>query len=354
MPRLQNVAKDYMDKVARSHGDLKGYLDQASTQIIVGVDEATHKLADRLSTTNTQFLTGLDQTANQLFAQLNAAGSGLAGKVEETTNRLFNEIGQKSTQINLKLDETSTGVFDRLDQQANYVNSHIEETASKLYNNLDSRANALGTTIEDNALCACLMPSTAKHATSTAGSAIVVQLQSTGSTINDLLVTTSGTIVVPSQGNSDVLSPARCRTRALRWPRILRAPAAPPPTKMIAVSGEFISEYWFRRTKHDLPSPADVKPAITRKWMRRPQLFGRLMTRPCRSPARSPPLPKSHQETRYLIGSTIVCWKHRTGSVRSLTKHPGLTLFAANTKMMSDQLDQTDRRDQHLRRHASA
>ena len=167
---LQNVAKDYMDKVARTHGDLKGYLDHASAQIVGGMDEATNKLADRLSTTNTQFLTGLDQTANQLFTQLNAAGSGLAGKVEETTNRLFSEIGQKATQINLKLDETSTGVFDRLDLQANYVNSHIEETASS-FTAISTAAPMPLERPSKTMPCASLMPSICKATMSTTSSA---------------------------------------------------------------------------------------------------------------------------------------------------------------------------------------
>jgi hypothetical protein len=36
-----------------------GYLDQAAAQIVAGVEDATHKLSDRLSSTNDQFLTGL-------------------------------------------------------------------------------------------------------------------------------------------------------------------------------------------------------------------------------------------------------------------------------------------------------
>ena len=73
---LQNVAKDYMDKVARTHGDLKGYLDQAASQIVVGVEGATQKLSDRLSTTNAQFLTGLGPDGEPALHPIECRGLG--------------------------------------------------------------------------------------------------------------------------------------------------------------------------------------------------------------------------------------------------------------------------------------
>ena len=319
---LQNVAKDYMDKVARSHGDLKGYLDQASAQIVGGIDEATLKLADRLSSTNGQFLTGLDQTAN----------------------RLFTEIGAKTSQINLKLDETSTGVFDRLDQQASYVNRHIEETASKLYGNLDSRANALGTTIEDNALRVFdAIDQQSSHISGRLGE-VVVQLQSTGSTINDLLVTTSGTISSHLKETSDIVA-RQMQDSGIALAQNIESSSGSLTDKMIAVSGEFIQKIggsredmfaFLQQTSSQITSKMDETAA---------QLFGRLddtslsitgkVTTVTENLTRK--LDTSSAQLHGLLEST----ETRIGTQLDQASTELTALFTANTKMMSDQLDQT-------------
>ncbi|HUQ37848.1 MAG TPA: hypothetical protein VM144_15870 [Aestuariivirga sp.] len=396
---LQNVAKDYMDKVARTHGDLKGYLDQAATQIVVGVEDATHKLSDRLSSTNTQFLTGLDQTANQLFTQLNAAGSGLAGKVEETTNRLFSEIGQKATQINLKLDETSTGVFDRLDLQANYVNSHIEETASKLYGNLDSRANALGTTIENNALRVFdAIDAQSEHVTSKLGetaatvaakiddatnfvhtrfeqadskleetaasfasridqatnfvhtrvdqasSSVVGQLQATGSNINDLLVTTSGTISSHLKETSDIVS-RQMQDSGIALAQNIEISSGLVTDKMIGVSGEFIQKMGGARDDM-FNFLSETSGQITSKMDETAgQLFARLddtsLSITGKVTTVTENLTRKLDTSSTQLNTLLETTEERIGSQLDQASTELTALFTANTKMMSDQLDQT-------------
>ncbi|MGB9142624.1 MAG: hypothetical protein WCB71_10565 [Aestuariivirga sp.] len=367
---LQNVAKDYMDKVARTHGDLKGYLDQASTQIIVGVDEATHKLADRLSSTNAQFLTGLDQTASQLFTQLNAAGSGLAGKVEETTNRLFAEIGQKAGQINAKLDDTSSGVFDRLDQQANYVNSHIEETASKLYGNLDSRANALGVTIENNALrvfdaidlqsdhitnklgeTATNVASKIDEATSfvhtrieQAGVGVVGQLQSTGSSLNELLVTTSGTISSHLKETAEIVS-RQMQDSGIALAQNIEISGGTVTDRMIAASGEYIQKIggaredmftFMTQTSNQITSKMDETAQ---------QLFGRLddtsLSITGKVTSVTANLTRKLDTSSVQLNNLLETTESRIGAQLDQASTDLTALFTANTKMMSDQLDQT-------------
>ena len=345
---LQNVAKDYMDKVARTHGDLKGYLDQASGIIIGGVDEATHKLADRLSTTNAQFLTGLDQTATQLFTQLNAAGSGLAGRVEETTNRLFSEIGQKATQINMKLDETSTGVFDRLDQQANYVSSHIEETASKLYGNLDSRANALGTTIENSALRVFdAIDLQSEHITTKLGetaTTVVGQLQSTGSSINDLLVTTSGTISSHLKETSDIVS-RQMQDSGIALAQNIESSGGIVTDKMIGVSGEFIQKIGGARG--DLFAFLEKSSGqITEKLDETTQqLFARLddtsLSITGKVTSVTDHLTKQLDTSSTQLNNLLDSTETRIGAQLEQASTDLTALFTANTKMMSNQLDQT-------------
>ena len=65
---LQNVAGDFLDKIARTHGDLINYLDQTSTQIVVGVEARRRQSSGRPPVDHQlQFLTGMDQTANQIL-----------------------------------------------------------------------------------------------------------------------------------------------------------------------------------------------------------------------------------------------------------------------------------------------
>ncbi len=341
---LQNVAKDYMDKVARTHGDLKGYLDQAATQIVVGVEDAAHKLSDRLSTTNSQFLTGLDETANQLFTQLNAAGSGLAGKVEETTNRLFSEIGQKATQINLKLDETSTGVFDRLDLQANYVNSHIEETASKLYGNLDSRANALGTTIENNALRVFEAIDEQSAQVNGRLGEVVVQLQSTGSSINDLLVTTSGTISSHLKETSDIVS-RQMQDSGIALAQNIEISSGLVTDKMIGVSGEFIQKMGGAR-EDMFNFLSETSGQITSKMDDTAgRLFARLddtsLSITGKVTTVTDNLTRKLDTSSAQLNTLLETTEERIGSQLDQASTELTALFTANTKMMSDQLDQT-------------
>ena len=193
-------------------------------------------------------------------------------------------------------------MFDRLDQQATYVNRRIEETASKLYDNLDSRANALGTTIDNALRVFDAIDQQSSHISGRLGE-VVVQLQSTGSTINDLLVTTSGTISSHLKETSDIVA-RQMQNSGIALAQNIENSSGSVTDKMIAVSGEFIQK--IGGSRDGMFTSCSRRPARSlQKWMRRPpSCLAASMTRPCRSPARSPPLANITRKLDPFIGST--------------------------------------------------
>ncbi len=148
---LQNVATDYLDKVAKSRADLVSYLDNSSDNIAGAITQAADSVAGHLNAANAQFLANIDQTSNSLLTQLNATGSGLAGRVEQTTGKLFVEIGTRAEHIIAKLDDSAGLVFGRLDDQANFVTTRVEDTANRILTSIEDRTKATAGKVGDTA-----------------------------------------------------------------------------------------------------------------------------------------------------------------------------------------------------------
>ena len=187
---IERSGVDAAQMIEQSRGHVTDGLQNVAKDYLDKVARSNSELTDRMASTSVQFLAGMDQSANQLLTQLTSSGAGLAGKVEETTNRLFGEIAQKTDMITAKLDEATGGVYKRLDD---------------------------------------------------VGTEVVDQLQLTGANINDLLVTTSGTISSHLKETSDIVG-RQMQDSGIALAQNIESSGGVITDKLISISGEFVKK----------------------------------------------------------------------------------------------------------------
>ena len=128
------------------------------------------------------------------------------------------------------------------------------------------------------------MPSISRQPHQRQAGRSVVQLQSTGSTINDLLVTTSGTISSHLKETSDIVA-RQMQDSGIALAQNIESSSGTVTDKMIAVSGEFIQK--IGGSRDDMFAFLQQTPARCLKKERLQPAVGRLDDQSRRSLARS-------------------------------------------------------------------
>jgi Apolipoprotein A1/A4/E domain len=247
---LQSVAANFIDKVHTSRDELTNYVGQAAGQIAGNVDAASSRLVDRVNQSGVQLLAGLDQTGNQLLTQLGTSSAGFAGRLEQATGSLSDQLEQHASTITDRIDHASTSLVGRLDQHANTINSRMHESAERYAGSVSNSSEAF-TTVVENALGQAISgltdattridssASTISTSLGHASSMVANQMQAVGSNVNDLLVSTSGTIAAHLKETSEIVS-RQMQDSGLALAQNIENSGGLVTDRLISVSGEFV------------------------------------------------------------------------------------------------------------------
>jgi Apolipoprotein A1/A4/E domain len=247
---LQSVAANFIDKVHSSRNDLTTYVEQAAGQIVGNVDSASARLIERVTQSGIQLLAGLDQSGNQLLTQLGTSGAGFAGRLEQATGSLSTQLDKHSTTITDRIDHASSSLVGRLDHHADTINSRMQEAAERYAGTVSTSSEAFTNVVENslNTAIAGLTDATSRVDTSAsnisislnqASSMVANQMQAVGSNVNDLLVSTSGTIAAHLKETSEIVS-RQMQDSGLALAQNIESTGGLVTDRLIIVSDEFV------------------------------------------------------------------------------------------------------------------
>ena len=183
---LQLVSGDYLQKLNVARNELTAHLDQSAAKMVAELDSTSVRFNDRFLQTGNQLVVSLDQSSTNLVNQLGASGSGLLGSIQSSTEKYA-----------LVLTDAS----NRLDLSANAASTNISRTTTLLSQ----------------------------------------ELQGVGTNINDLLVSTSGTIAAHLKETSEIVS-RQMQDSGLALAQNIENSGGNVTDRLISVSGEFVQK----------------------------------------------------------------------------------------------------------------
>jgi Apolipoprotein A1/A4/E domain len=247
---LQSVATTFVDKVHASRNEITTYVEQAAGQIIGNVDSASTRMVERVTQSGIQLLAGLDQSGNQLLTQLGTSGTGFAGRLEQATTSLSAQLEQHGSTITDRIDHASSSLVGRLDQHANTITTRMQEQAERYAGTVSSSSETFTSAVEsslgqaiadlnDATIRVDTSASAISNSLNQASSLVAGQMQSVGSNVNDLLVSTSGTIAAHLKETSEIVS-RQMQDSGLALAQNIENSGGMVTDRLISVSGEFV------------------------------------------------------------------------------------------------------------------
>ena len=183
---LHLVSGDYLQKLSVARNELTAHLDQSAAKMVAELDSTSVRFNDRFLQTGNQLVTSLDQSSTNLVSQLGASGSGLLGSIQSSTE---------------KYAQALTEATNRLDLSANAASTNIGRTTTLLSQ----------------------------------------ELQGVGTSINDLLVSTSGTIAAHLKETSEIVA-RQMQDSGLALAQNIENSGGNVTDRLISVSGEFVQK----------------------------------------------------------------------------------------------------------------
>ncbi len=183
---LQLVSNDYLQKLGTSRNELTAHLDQSAAKMVAELDSTSVRFNDRFLQTGNHLVMSLDQSSTNLVNQLGASGSGLMGSIQTSTEKYAQAL----------LEATS-----RLDLSAAAASTNISRTTTLLSQ----------------------------------------EMHGVGTNINDLLVSTSGTIAAHLKETSEIVS-RQMQDSGLALAQNIEASGGTVTDRLISVSGEFVQK----------------------------------------------------------------------------------------------------------------
>ena len=183
---LQLVSSDYLQKLSTARNELTAHLDQSAAKMVAELDSTSVRFNDRFLQTGNQLVFSLDQSSTNMVNQLGASSTGLMGAIQSSTEKYALAL---------------TDATNRLDLSANAASTNISRTTNLLSQ----------------------------------------EMQGVGTNINDLLVSTSGTIAAHLKETSEIVS-RQMQDSGLALAQNIEESGGNVTDRLISVSGEFVQK----------------------------------------------------------------------------------------------------------------
>jgi Apolipoprotein A1/A4/E domain len=265
---------------------LNDQVNQTGAQLVTGLDQAGLRLVEQLGTSGSGFAGRIEQFTGSLAAQLDQHSSNIttrvqnsaeqyAGLLESATSRIETISGS----VDASLNGLTSRLTNQLDQHANAVTSRVQNSAeeyagllesatsrietiagsvdssltgatTRLASQLEQHANAVTSRVQNSAeLYAGILESATNRiegvavavdaSLSSSTNLITSQMQSAGSNINDLLVSTSGTIAAHLKETSEIVS-RQMQDSGLALAQNIESSGGLITERLMSVSGDFV------------------------------------------------------------------------------------------------------------------
>lgn len=213
---MQDLAGDFVNKIAKAQADLSGFVDQAAVQMNSNYNAAVNRLAERIEQSGGQMLAGLDQSGSNFLQQLNASGGDFAGRIEQASTALSTHLNQNASNVIGSMSDAINGLYDRLTD----VSTQATQGLTQVTGDFDQAAQTI----------------TGKLVETT--STVTAQMRSAGGDINNLLVSTSGTIAAHLKETSDIVT-RQMQESGIALAQNIEASSGGVTDRMITISGQF-------------------------------------------------------------------------------------------------------------------
>ena len=181
---LHNLTGDYLQRLTAARGELVGQITQSSDKLLSDMDRASLSLHERFTQNSNHLIDSLEQTSGTLVSQLGASGSGLLGAIQSSAEKYAVSLAE------------ATGRFDA---SAHSVSANFNRTSAGL----------------------------------------AQEMQVVGGNVNDLLVSTSGTIAAHLKETSEIVS-RQMQDSGLALAQNIEQSGGNVTDRLISVSGEFV------------------------------------------------------------------------------------------------------------------
>jgi ribosome-associated translation inhibitor RaiA len=227
---LETLANDFIQKVQATRTDLLNVVGDSGNQVAQAVDVAATRFNERISQSGSQMLAGLDQSSNQLLSQLASSGSGYATRIDEASLKLTSQLEHHANKLSTTIQQT-----------AENHGQVLSNTAQNFTMGMDGSLNQALTGLNETSARIDTSAAAISNSLNNASNLVTGQMQAVGSNVNDLLVTTSGTIAAHLKETSEIVG-RQMQDSGLALSQNIETSGGMVTDRLISASGDFLSK----------------------------------------------------------------------------------------------------------------
>ncbi len=250
LEQLGTSGAGFMGRIEEISGRLSGHLDTHSNRIIGTMQTSAEQYAGALVQHTGTFTGHVDEKSAQLASLLANHSNAITSTMKSSTELFAGALAENSAVFSSRLDEKSGNLAKLLVSHSDTITNTMQNSAEKYAGTLQSTAQVFNATMEDtfgqtmqgiHEATARLDSSanTISNSLNRASSMVTQEMQSVGANVNDLLVSTSGTIAAHLKETSEIVS-RQMQDSGLALAQNIEGSGGLVTDRLISVSGEFV------------------------------------------------------------------------------------------------------------------
>ncbi len=250
LEQLGTSGAGFMGRIEEISGRLSGHLDTHSNRIIGTMQTSAEQYAGALVQHTGTFTAHVDEKSAQLASLLANHSNVITSTMKSSTELFAGALAENSAVFSSRLDEKAGNLAKLLVSHSDTITNTMQNSAEKYAGTLQSTAQVFNTTMEDTfgqtmqgiheaTARVDSSANTISNSLNRASSMVTQEMQSVGANVNDLLVSTSGTIAAHLKETSEIVS-RQMQDSGLALAQNIEGSGGLVTDRLISVSGEFV------------------------------------------------------------------------------------------------------------------
>ncbi len=250
LEQLGTSGAGFMGRIEEISGRLSGHLDTHSNRIIGTMQTSAEQYAGALVQHTGTFTAHVDEKSAQLASLLANHSNVITSTMKSSTELFAGALAENSAVFSSRLDEKAGNLAKLLVSHSDTITNTMQNSAEKYAGTLQSTAQVFNATMEDTfgqtmqgiheaTARVDSSANTISNSLNRASSMVTQEMQSVGANVNDLLVSTSGTIAAHLKETSEIVS-RQMQDSGLALAQNIEGSGGLVTDRLISVSGEFV------------------------------------------------------------------------------------------------------------------